>query len=104
MAERGVYFYSELFQGYDMGPQPPLRPVRIARAHELLGLYGALDAVSVEDPAACFEADLLTVHSRDFVDAVMRLSEGDRTVPADRFGFGYGDNPIFPRMWESSLL
>ncbi len=104
MAGKMVYFYSEAFQRYDMGPQHPLRPIRLARTHELLGLYGALEAVAVEDPRPCSMDDLLTTHSREFIETVMRLSEGDRDVPAEQFGFGYGDNPIFPGMWESSLV
>jgi acetoin utilization protein AcuC len=102
---RGVYFYSDEFQGYDMGPSHPLRPVRLKRTHELLAAYGALESVSVREPTLCSIEDLRTAHSEEYIRAVDYLSESP-SFPSSyrRFGFGTGDNPVFPGMFEASRL
>src|SRR5258706_15115313 len=100
MTSNTIFYYSEQFQHYDMGPQHPLQPIRLHRTYELLNLYGAFESIRVEEPSPCSMKDLLEVHSPDFVEAVHALSEGDPSVNASKFGFGYGDNPIFHGMWE----
>jgi acetoin utilization protein AcuC len=99
-----IFYYSEQFQHYDMGPQHPLQPIRLRRTYELLNLYGAFESIRLQEPTPCSVKDLLAIHSPDFVEAVHALSEGDLSVNPSRFGFGYGDNPIFHGMWEASLL
>jgi acetoin utilization protein AcuC len=101
---QGIFIYTDEFQHYDMGPQHPLKPIRLKRTFELLNSYGALDGVEVREPELCTAEDVLTTHSREFMDAVSHLSCGDPVPYAMRYGFGTGDNPVFPGMWEASLL
>lgn len=101
---QGVFFYTEEFQRYDLGEHHPLKPVRLRRTHALLQSYGALEAVSVETPHPCTVDDLRTTHSAEFVEAVDRLSSGEHVPFPHRYGFGTGDNPVFPDMWEASRL
>lgn len=101
---KGVFLYTNRFEQYDMGPSHPLKPTRIVRTYELLRSYGALDAVSVEEPRPCGVEDLLTTHSGEFVEVVDRLSVGEHVPFPMRYGFGPGDNPVFPGMYDASAL
>src|ERR1043166_3654645 len=87
-----------------MGPQHPMQPIRMRRTNELLDLYGVFDSVGREKPKPCSVADLRTVHSPAFIEAVHALSEGDNSASAWQFGFGFSDNPIFPGMYEAACL
>ncbi|MFM7718821.1 MAG: acetoin utilization protein AcuC [Actinomycetota bacterium] len=69
-------------RAYDHGPSHPLRPDRVRWAWDLM------DATGV-------------VHSAEFVAATRAAGEG---VPGSyaRFGYGRGDNPIFPHMHDAA--
>lgn len=88
------------------GPNHPLKPERLRRTHELLAAYGALDAENVQlvAPLPATEAELTLFHTPRYVDVVRSLSAGDETLPARRYGFGPGDNPIFPGMFDSERV
>jgi acetoin utilization protein AcuC len=95
--------YGPEIVGYDHGPQHPLRPVRVMLTRELIAAYGLLDEERVSEvpPPVASDEQLRLVHTADYIDAVRRAGDGE---PGDwwRFGFGPGDNPIFPRMHEAS--
>ena len=101
---RGVFVYDEALLGYDMGFQHPMKPVRLQRAVELLEKYGALTDLTVQKPSPARVEDLLTCHRLAYIEAVNELSAGASHVPAYRYGFGSGDNPVFHGMYEASTL
>jgi acetoin utilization protein AcuC len=90
---------------YDHGPQHPLRPDRVLLTWELIDAYGlpAADGVIERPCAPASDADLLRVHAPAFVEATRRAGHGE---PGDwaRFGYGPGDNPIFPDMHEAGAI
>jgi acetoin utilization protein AcuC len=95
--------YSAELVRYDHGPQHPLRPFRVLLTRELIRAYGLIGDDRVEEVPARVATDdeLLLVHTAPYLDAVRRAGSGE---PGDwwRFGFGPGDNPIFPDMHEAS--
>jgi acetoin utilization protein AcuC len=95
--------YSPEFLSYDHGPQHPLRPVRVRLTRELISAYGLIDGDGVEEVPTRVASDeeLRLVHTERYLDAVRRAGNGE---PGEwwRFGFGPGDNPIFPQMHEAS--
>ncbi len=103
MSARVLLVYSPDLVRYDHGPQHPLKPVRVLLTRELIAAYGLLDgAAAREVPArAASDAELELVHTRRYIEAVKAAGHGE---PGDwwRFGFGPGDNPIFPQMHEAS--
>lgn len=102
---RGVFFYTDAFQGYDMGPHHPLKPVRLERTFELLREYRAFERIEVREPRECPVDVLQKTHSDDYVRAVDYLSSGQHfPYSYQRYGFGTSDNPIFPGIFEASLL
>ena len=91
---------------YDHGPQHPLRPDRVLLTWDLIEATGLDRAPGVRilgaEPAD--DDELERVHTR----RVHRRHDGARatarTATGRRFGYGPGDNPIFPDMHEAGAL
>jgi acetoin utilization protein AcuC len=98
-----LIWYGDDAPWYDHGPQHPLRPARVILTRDLIRAYGILDGERVvESPARDATLDELTlVHTERYIDAVTRAGHGEQG-PWSEFGFGPGDNPIFPQMHEAS--
>ncbi|HZD18731.1 MAG TPA: acetoin utilization protein AcuC [Actinomycetota bacterium] len=90
---------------YDHGPQHPLRPQRVLYTWELISACGLLERADVQTFRCLGASDpeLGLVHSDAFIDATRRAGHGEE---GDwwRFGYGPGDNPIFPDMHEAGAL
>ena len=85
----------------------PLQPVRLRHTYELLEAYGAFstDMSNVVGPRKATMEELLTFHAYEYIEVVEGLSRGKQIPNASKFGFSQlGDNPIFPGMYEASLL
>ncbi len=95
--------YSPEVVEYDHGPQHPLRPVRVRLTRELISAYGLLGDGGAEEVPMRIATDqeLTLVHTERYLDAVKRAGSGERG-DWGRFGFGPGDNPIFPEMHQAS--
>ncbi len=88
---------------YDLGPTHPLRPSRVLLTYRLIEEYGVLEADHVTRTVAqdASDEDILLVHDEPYIKAVKLAGQGKRG-PWWQFGFGPGDNPIFPNMHEAS--
>lgn len=96
------FFYHPRMMAYDFGPQHPLKPVRLQRTVELLESFGWQSV----DPGLGAVEDVARVHDPAYVATVQSASEDLNSVPRDLLfsaGFGAGDNPAFPGMFEASL-
>ena len=92
-------------RGYDHGPEHPLRPQRVLYTWSLIEACGLLDRSNVSR-LACHvaeDADIGLVHSDAFIDATKRAGHGELDEWW-RFGYGPGDNPIFPNMHEAAAF
>ena len=90
-------------RGYDHGPQHPLRPARVLLTWDLIRAYGITERANVREltaPAAS-EEEIGLVHTREFVEATRKAGHGE-SGDWSRFGYGPGDNPIFPNMHEAA--
>lgn len=98
-----LVWYGDDMPWYDHGPQHPLRPARVILTRRLITDYGIVDGERVvETPARTASDDEIElVHTPEYVDAVRQAGHGQRG-PWGRFGFGPGDNPVFPYMHEAS--
>ena len=88
------------------GTSHPLRPERLRRTYELLSAYDAFgrrDSLLVEPHPATVE-EICLFHTPKYVEVVRQLSGGEEVPDYWRYGFGPGDNPIFPHMWETESL
>jgi acetoin utilization protein AcuC len=90
---------------YDHGPQHPLRPARVLYTWGLIEACGLLDAPNVHTLAcrSAEDAEIELVHTEAYVDATRRAGH-DESGAWGRFGYGPGDNPIFPNMHEAGAL
>ena len=88
------------------GSGHPLRPERLRRTLDLMAACGLLARknVTVLPPRLATDEELALFHTPEYVDAVRRLSRGDRGPDASRFNFGPGDNPVFAGMYESEAV
>jgi acetoin utilization protein AcuC len=90
---------------YDHGPQHPLRPDRVLLTWDLISACGLDTRANVTvvgaEPASI--EDLERVHTTAFIDATMRAGHGE-AGEWGRFGYGPGDNPIFPEMHEAAAI
>jgi acetoin utilization protein AcuC len=106
MTDRVVFLASPQVWQRGHGAKHPLKPERLQRNHKLLQEYGAFQApnVQVVPPRQPTVDALALFHTRQYIDVVRRLSQGDTTPPAAQYGFGPGDNPVFEGMFESEGL
>lgn len=88
------------------GEAHPLRPERLERTYELLTAYQAFDAPTsrLVSPRPASREELLLFHTGEYVDAVASLSDGERRVPAIRYGFRPDETPAFAGMYETEGL
>ncbi len=88
------------------GPMHPMRPERLRMTWELLNAYHAFDmpGSQVIPPQPATPQELALWHTPEYIDAVRRLSAGDRRVSPWKYHFGPGDNPVFPAMYETESL
>jgi len=103
MSGRVLLVYSPDLVEYDHGPSHPLRPVRVKLTHDLITHYGVVDGERVEERPArvASDAELALVHTGPYIEAVKRAGSGE-SGEWWRYGFGPGDNPIFPHMHDAS--
>ncbi|MFQ5596020.1 MAG: acetoin utilization protein AcuC [Anaerolineae bacterium] len=88
------------------GPIHPLKPERLERTHDLLMTSHAFDLANSRliPPRPATDEELYLFHTPEYVEVVRRLSQGDIGVPAWKYGFGPGDNPVWARMYETESL
>jgi len=107
MRARAAFVYGHALTTYQLPEGHPLTPKRLRWTYELLSRYGAFsgpDSLLVK-PRPATDEELLTFHTREYVDAVKSFSRGERLAEQGRFRFSdYGDNPTFPGMYEASSL
>lgn len=104
---RAAFIYSEEMAQHDSRLEDVFGPTRLQYIYELLKSYHAFDSPDsiLVAPGYADEASLLSFHTEEYVAAVRSLSDGERTVDQSRFNFSeFGDNPVYPGMYESSIL
>ena len=103
---KAVFLSSPGLWQYGHGPQHPMKPERLKRTFDLLTEAGALraDNVEVVEPRIATEDELALFHTPEYIDMTRRLSKGEQNLPAAKYGFGPGDNPIFDGMYDSEAL
>lgn len=95
------FFYTDEFLDYDFSGMHPLKPIRLKLTHEAMQRKGIADRFDIVPPRKACENELLKVHTLDYVNAV---KEAEKGIPNLRYGLGTSDNPLFPRIYSSSLV
>ncbi len=104
---QAVFVYDNALSTHVLRDDHVMRPTRLRYTYELLEAYNAFDGVAsrVVAPRYATEEELLGFHTSDYIEAVRRLSRGDRMSNQMRYGFSdSGDNPVYPGMFEAAAL
>jgi acetoin utilization protein AcuC len=101
-----AFIYSDDFAKYDYGPGHPLKPFRLKLAHDLIKAYGLLSLPDVRVVGAkpAEEDDLLLYHTADYIEILKAADSGLAVPGGERYGLGFGDNPVFEGVFEWSRL
>ena len=100
-----AFLYTDEYFAYDYGAGHPLKIERLRLTHDLCEAYGlfTLPHARFVETRAASDADIRRFHTPGYVKVLKRASSGD--VAGDiSHGLGPGDNPVFPGMWEWSVL
>ena len=106
MLKKAAFVYDDALARHVLSEEHPLKSVRLRYTYELLKSYGAFEAPNavVVSPRPATEKEVLRFHAPAYLDAVKKISRGDRSVDGSAFGFGPGDNPAFEGMYEAAGL
>lgn len=100
-----AFVYTDQYFDYDYGAIHPLKIERLRLTYDLCSSYGLFeltDAQLVETRAAQ-ESEILRFHTAEYVEVLKQANKGELQGFFSH-GLGPGDNPIFPGLWEWSLL
>jgi acetoin utilization protein AcuC len=103
---RTAFLYTEEFLHFDYGPTHPLRISRLNLTYELIKAFGLLslpNSRTVEVQKAG-EKDLLSFHSREYIDVLKAANAGIELPDGPFFGIGSDDNPVFRGLLDWSEL
>ena len=98
--------FDDTLTSYDFGPTHPMNPIRVDLTMLLAGQLGVVSngasgGLAVLPAPHATDADLLTVHTPELIEAVRRSSlDPSDIVPS--LGLGTDDNPTFPGMHEAA--
>ncbi len=103
---KNAFIYTEDYLHYDYGPTHPLRIIRLKLTYELMKAYGLLNLPGVEviETEKAKEEDLSRFHSEDYLAVLKKANQGMIKGEFYTYGLGPGDNPIFPGLFDWSLL
>ncbi len=101
-----AFVYTDDFSRFDYGASHPLKTVRLKLTYDLItacGLLSPSDPRLVAPETAC-DDDVLAFHAREYVAMLKAVNNGKPHPGAALFGLGPGDNPVFPGVYDWSLL
>jgi acetoin utilization protein AcuC len=100
-----AFVYTERYAEYDYGENHPLKIERLRLTFELCKAYGLFDLpdARVVEAIPATEAEILRFHAPAYVRVLKQASDGAFRGLYPH-GLGPGDNPIFPGLWQWSLL
>jgi acetoin utilization protein AcuC len=107
--KKAAFIYDPQLSTHVLRDDHVMRPSRLQYTFELLDSYGAFDGKAPSlllSPRKATEEEVLTFHTREYLEAVKLFSRGEHG-PYDplQFNFSqYGDNPVYPGMYEAALL
>lgn len=101
-----AFIYSEDFAKYDYGRGHPLKPFRLKLTYDLIKAYGllSLQDARVIEAGPAREDDLTLFHSADYIDILKAANSGFEMPGQERYGLGFGDNPVFKGVFDWSRL
>lgn len=105
-ATEEVLVFSKDFSHHSYGPNHPLKVERLQLTMDLISAYGLFDSSEADwiEAQEADEKDLLLIHSPEYLQILKEANEGKVPLEAWKYGLGSGDNPVFPGLYDWSLL
>jgi acetoin utilization protein AcuC len=105
-SEKAVLVFSKQFGRHSYGTSHPLKVERLQLTMDLIAAYGLFDTPDAPwvEARNADEKDLLQFHSAEYLEMLKLANTGQVPPQARRFGLGSGDNPVFPGLFDWSLL
>jgi acetoin utilization protein AcuC len=105
LSTRAALIYSRNFSRFSFGEEHPFKVQRYLLAYELMRAYGLVAADDlVSEYRSVEERDLLTFHDPDYLARLKEFSAADEPRADFRYGLGDVENPVFPGLYDWSLL
>ncbi len=103
---RTAFLFTEEFLHFDYGPTHPLRISRLNLAYELIKAYRLLSLPNTRkvEVQRAGEKDLLSFHSREYIDVLKAANASIELPDGPFFGLGSDDNPVFRGLLDWSEL
>ena len=103
---KNAFIYTDAYLDYDYGPTHPLRIIRLKLTYDLINAYGLLDLPTIQfiPTQKAEERELAFFHDEAYLSLLRKANEGFPLGKAYAHGLGPGDNPIFPGLFNLSLL
>ncbi|MHA2364976.1 MAG: acetoin utilization protein AcuC [Candidatus Hodarchaeales archaeon] len=102
---KSAIFFSEQMKNYHLSDNHPMNSNRLITAWLLFNTLG-IDS-KIYEPTPAKQSDIESTHAAEYVEEVKRLAKNsykNAFASSFEFGLGTGDCPIFPQMFEMSLL
>ena len=101
-----VLVFSKRFSHHSYGPNHPLKVERLQLTMDLIGAYGLFDHPETPwvEAREADEQDVRLVHAEEYLEALRQANTGQAPAESWRYGLGSGDNPVFPGLYDWSLL
>jgi acetoin utilization protein AcuC len=101
-----VLVFSERFNHHSYGPNHPLKVERLRITMDLIEAYGLFD--HPESPwveaREAEEQDVRLFHTSEYIEVLRQANTGQAPSTSAHYGLGSGDNPVFPGLYDWSLL
>jgi acetoin utilization protein AcuC len=105
MAKKTALILPEGFDDFNFGPGHPMQWERVHYAMELIDSYGlnSLKNASYVTPVKAEEEEVFPYHDSDYIATLKAANNGVYEKEYSKYGFGPGDNPVFPGMFDFAL-
>jgi acetoin utilization protein AcuC len=100
-----AFVYTSRYFAYTYGGSHPLKNERLRMTYDLCKAYGLFDlpGTAMVETVPATEQEILWFHERAYTEVLEKASRG-LISENYLYGLGPGDNPVFPGVWEWSLL
>ncbi len=88
--------YSPKYSLYNLGEGHPFSPIRSEMVIDLLTQLGVMKTPIEPEPIA--PEELYSIHDKEYIDAVERVSKGETVENIEKYGLDTQDNPIVKDM------
>jgi len=101
-----VLVFSKKFSHHSYGPNHPLKVERLQITMDLIEAYGLFDNPETPwvEAREADERDVRLVHTSEYLEVLRQANTGQAPAQSGQYGLWSGDNPVFPGLYDWSLL